>query len=310
MKRRYKAVCVVDTVFSLMYYILLNNSTWEDTYFVFSSGIPASIRKNFNHLFLKKANWTNKFDIPNILLRKAINGLILRNQYRREGLSGLPIWGQDHNFISSYFVSGRTEPFYVLEDGFANYKLDISDRQEGLLLVKRLIGQNPAPYGISDRVDRIFLTGILDIPEKISGKVTVNPVLPLWNSLTEDRQKQVLSLFNVPTWSANGSNSVLLITQCFSEDLRCSEDEKIAYYKKNVSDVEQDKLIIKPHPRETTDYHEVFPKATILDKSFPLELLFLSSNAEIERIYSIDSSCAFMLSKNFGIPLKVLDNPF
>ncbi|RGT86415.1 glycosyltransferase family 52 [Phocaeicola vulgatus] len=308
-KKKYKFVCVVDTVFSLMYYVLLNNRQVVDTYFFFSDGIPANIRMRFPHTFLKKADVTMR---SIIIFRSIVNKLKIQIQYMKQGLSGLVIWGQDHLFISGYFVSTRSEPFYLLEDGLANYTFVNTEKQQRFGWVKCLVGRNGGylPWGVSNRIERIFLTGLCQIPVAISDKVVIKPILPLWKQLNENEKANIRNLFNVPSLPVIRNCSILLITQCYSEDKVCSESEKVAYYKKCVYDIPQDLLVIKPHPREVTDYKKIFPNALVLDKCFPLELLFLSSTIEVNCIYSINSSCALTLSKNFGLPLKMLNNNF
>ena len=72
----------------------------------------------------------------------------------------------------------------------------------------------------------------------------------------------------------NFKKSVLLITQPHSEDDIMSEESKIKLYKKIYNEFGDDKfLIIKPHPRERTDYRIYFDNAVVLDPVFPLEVL-------------------------------------
>lgn len=107
-------------------------------------------------------------------------------------------------------------------------------------------------------------------------------------------------------------NITLLITQPFSEDKLITEKEKINIYKDIVKDIENEAyqigcLIIKPHPRETTDYSQVFKNAIIIPNSFPLEMIRFACDKEnigISLAVTVDSTAVLNI-KDFCKHVKV-----
>ena len=78
-------------------------------------------------------------------------------------------------------------------------------------------------------------------------------------------------------WFNNNSNkeTVLFITEPLSEDDLITLDEELEIYKELIEKFNDKRIIIKPHPRETKNYLELFPNVEVLEDSFPIELLEL-----------------------------------
>ena len=94
---------------------------------------------------------------------------------------------------------------------------------------------------------------------------------------------------------------VLMITQPLSEDGLISIDEKRRIYEKMLETVEKPyQLIIKPHPREVTDYSTWFKEAIVLNNGFPLELIqFVCGKEErpIDLAITVDSTAVMNISE-------------
>lgn len=135
--------------------------------------------------------------------------------------------------------------------------------------------------GVSEKVEKIILTGILPIPEVIKSKVEIINIEEKWNSLTKEKQREILSIFNIEIEELevlkNSINKVLLLTQPLSEDGIMSEEEKISIYKNILQERNIKEVYIKIHPRERTDYIKELQniKVHIIKKDFPVEILFL-----------------------------------
>jgi hypothetical protein len=62
-------------------------------------------------------------------------------------------------------------------------------------------------------------------------------------------------------------------------------------------------LLIKPHPREHTDYRLHFPQATVLGGLFPVEVLLILYADRVADVYSVDSSCMAFIRKHLTQPV-------
>jgi len=60
-----------------------------------------------------------------------------------------------------------------------------------------------------------------------------------------------------------------------SQEGHLTLDDEINIYQKTIEKYKDYKLIIKPHPRDDKDYKKIFPQSTIIEKTFPIEILSL-----------------------------------
>lgn len=163
------------------------------------------------------------------------------------------------------------------------------------LLVKRLLGQHFVGDG------RIFSSVYLKDPTGSPTALT-KKVLPLrletYYDALDPAEKNALSL--VFARSATDFSSITakytLVTQPFSELGVMTETRKIEMYRSMINAPDCD-LLIKPHPKETTDYTRVFPGATILDQTAPFELTWLAGLRNTV-IYTVSSSVGRMPGMN------------
>ncbi len=139
------------------------------------------------------------------------------------------------------------------------------------------------------------------------GKLIEVPREAMFNALTSKDRDILKSVFLKDMPEIIPNNTVLLLTQPFYTDkVVNSEKEQIKLYKqlvmKNTSEISEEQLVIKPHPRDNTDYAPFFPEAVILDKNMPVEILLLIKNAEFSKILSINSTAAkFLKAKSYFI---------
>ena len=175
--------------------------------------------------------------------------------------------GVDHLFISNLLTVSQ---YTLIEDGSVNYLF----KQKTLNPLFRYMIRNP--YGTGIRCTRILLTGILEVPDVIANKVER---LSLKDT---SHCAAIRDFFDFEGWSDGEEKGVLILTQPLSEDALCSEREKLDLYRKVLEDEDllgTDSLVIKPHPRETTDWSKAFPMAQVLDGSVPVEVTFMSGSS-------------------------------
>ena len=120
----------------------------------------------------------------------------------------------------------------------------------------------------------------MEIPEIIKNKVEIINLKNKWEKLPLNKKSDILNIFNLNTDELEKirkteNNKILLITQPFSEDKFMSEEEKIELYKNIIKQYDFNEILIKPHPRETTNYNKIFPKIKVIRGNFPLEILMV-----------------------------------
>jgi len=256
-------IIVVNSAYSFLI-LLLHKGRFnvKDTLLISSSTLPKYITEHFPY-YLKVEK------LPKSKLRKVLFFLWYKIKYFLLKVSlklkskNINFYGCDHYFFSDLLTVGK---YTLIEDGLINYSFDKIKMNP---LYKIFI---QSPYGISVQCKEIILTGIDKIPNNIKDKVKIF-------SIEKSKYLKDIDFYfkiNIFDNNENNINSWVLITQGFDEFNWCDEKEKIKLYKTILKEenfnFSQDRLYIKPHPRETTDYKSYFPNAIILQHDIPLEI--------------------------------------
>lgn len=108
--------------------------------------------------------------------------------------------------------------------------------------------------------------------------------------LESGEKEKLRSLFHVPSLGTL-SRSVLLLTQQFANLGQLSFDEQVLIYQ-NLFDyfLEEEQVLIKPHPDDILYYHRLFSKAAVLREPFPSELLPLAFERLPQTVATISST--------------------
>ncbi len=274
-------VCIVDSVYSLLIYLLIiEEKDYENTYFFFISPIPKEVCSNFSHSYY--FDWPKSIWMGNLLafyyrITKHLKYPFLKN---------CEFYGLDNLQLTSALLGNKT--MNVIEDGLLNYVT--RKRRDNRRIKSLLLGplRNGDPYGYSDSVSKVFLTGLAPIPSTIYNKVTIIDLKRNWNDKAISYKNTILGLFNLTSVVINDFKSVssILFTQPLYEDGTLREEEKIEVYRNVIGH----KIVaIKPHPKEKTDYQFYFPQAKILKSSVPMELLFLNG-IQFSDVYTLFST--------------------
>ncbi|MEH7383521.1 glycosyltransferase family 52 [Bacillus sp. JJ1533] len=197
-------------------------------------------------------------------------------------------YGQRHILGMGLFGNNN---IIVIEDGLQDYleKGTIKDK------IRELIFRLPSKE--SKRVTMTILTGIRYIPSSIRNPKKIS-MTKEWEKLKEYQRRKILEFFNVEDDYLNLINgSTLLITQPISEDKLVNEKEKEQIYLKLVENNLDNQVLIKPHPRDNTDYSFIKNGVKILDKNFPLEIPLLL-NIMPKKVVTLYSSVALDFEKS------------
>lgn len=285
----YKSSCYVNGSYPLLLFLLMKTEkNLNDIFFFLGRGVPESIAKNLKNswhlnIYFKKKNKFIKYIKMYLLYRNLEKFLI------REKLLEKNIYLQDNVSYSQFFMNHINNCF-LLEDGLANYNKQLYNeiqkeqtKQKRLKIVRdRFLKRSKIYYkifGLSEKIKKIYLTGIAEIPEIIKDKVEIINLKEKWEQLSLEEQEEILKIFNLKNsdlikWQKL-KNKVLLITQPLSEDGIITEKEKIEMYKEIIEKNKLENIMIKPHPREKTNYKKIFPDVELIEGKFPLEILML-----------------------------------
>ena len=270
----YKYVCCTGSVHALLLFFLINpDATLNNTVFFFpkDGGIRGDLKQKFKHVY-----WLSRKGFK----YRILNYYLLKNIFKKLKLKSAKRYGFDEGGWTEYIVH-TTMSFHLIEDGMNNYiMVQPTKKKYESSIIHKLLSYTPflhIPYGLSKHVSTIYLTGIADTPQEIKDKVKFVNMKTMWNSCSEQRKHEIINLFGVSFSSFEKNRSTLIITQPLSEDKIMSEQDKIDIYKNIVQQYGETNILIKPHPREATNYKTIFPQALIWDAYFPIELLALSN---------------------------------
>lgn len=294
--KRYKAIVYLPNLYGVFQYLLLESSEKNDTLFFIHSKFPAKVSSRMK----------NTVYVCNAPVKKHLFSL-LKIHYYALIYRNIPVFLGGDLVYSDLFLS-RFKNIFYMEDGVGSYVLVNNEAKQVFhkrkSALRRFVSGDIHPkMGLADNVRKIYLTGILPLPAMIAGKVEIINLKQLWQKKTPAQQQEIKRLFIPPDFDCRRINEyeVLLLTQPFSEqsDGHFSEEEKIEVYRKLLKGIDKSKVIIKPHPVETTDYRHYFPNIFILDICCPFELLlFLGFN--VKNAISVSSTAIFNLDNSIG----------
>ena len=299
-----KKVFVLGSPYGLFLSLLVYRITADDVFVlngnVVSNRIVEQLRKRAI-VFVRNNNAQKKS-----LLLKLINSICEWVRYktfiRNNILNEVQVIGHDHILAIAYPFWGYFDT--IIEDGYINsmHYQDIlmlmrtsCKRYYCLLmtLYKLKTHQDYKMYGYDESVKNIYLTNKSIYIKNRKNKVKIIDIWAMWNTLDHFSQVTLQEIFSVKTLVNNLNNKKninIIITQPLSEDGLMTEQQKIKIYTQAINDI-NGTIIIKPHPREITDYVTLFKDQIVLDNDIPLEIIALSLR-EINCVYTCFSTAA------------------
>lgn len=299
-------IIYVNTVYTLLLSLIKNPKIEENLYFFNEDFYPDIMDNIENKIILKKYK-----NIKFKLIREVMVHFFLKKlkKYYSKELDGISFYLQDFLTYSQYFFNNFNCNFYLLEDGVGNYFLE--KRQEKKGIYKKYIRMEKINYpvlGISDKISKIFLTGILPIPKIIENKVELLNINMLWQELSSNEKDKIFKVFNLNFEELkkmlDEKDKILLITQPLSEDKFVTEKEKIEIYSKILKERGIKKIYIKPHPRERTNYSNLLKEfeVEIISKNFPAEF-FMLVDSNFKKVITIFSTAAYNLKNRYDVEI-------
>ena len=111
----------------------------------------------------------------------------------------------------------------------------------------------------------------------------------LLESLTDDEKAMVRRVFLTQPLPEKADGATLLLPRSFVADGLMTQAEQDAMFKAVAAKYTAGPLFIKTHPRDTTDYHALFPDAVILERTMPSEVLNFCLPFKFARAVTVQS---------------------
>lgn len=104
-------------------------------------------------------------------------------------------------------------------------------------------------------------------------KMVTDSKAALLQSLTDEEKAMVRSVFLTQPLPEQAEGATLLLPRSFVADGLMTQERQDAMFRAVAARYAVGPLFIKTHPRDTTDYQELFPDAVILERTMPSEVL-------------------------------------
>lgn len=302
-----KKIFLYDQDRALLIFLLLSNLLKDEIIYVTYKNKVEKLNK------LKGKKLV--FDSNDLLFKNRIKMAIKIKKFRREykNLLNEIECGKTRLYGIHYFELAQRifykESLIALEEGTATYsQFPVTLRGK---IKYFLVDVLNIFFNIRERqdfkgkkIEKFYLTENLckEMPEEFKEKAEVINLKNLWDNKIEEEQKLILDVFNFneEILKKVTEDTIMLITQPVSEDGIISEEEKIEIYSKIIDRYKNQSIVIKPHPREKTDYSKYFLNCYVMKERYPIEILELVG-IKIKKVVTLFSTAAFGLGKNVAV---------
>lgn len=302
-------IIVINTLYTFLISLLVTKNLEKNLYIFMKEDMPINILNEFKRkkINIKVLDFINQEEKSKI--KKGVNYYIQKINYLIWAVKILSTQNIENIFLNDDLdisIPFRFFKYSILEDGTINYDKNLmeaySERpknlKEKIKMYIKLAPPNYKAYGFSDKVEKIYLTGLAPILKELEKKVEIINLKELWNKKSEDDKKAILEIFGVDKIITDEmSKKILFLTQPFSEDNFITLEEEMEMYENILKNYDMKNVIIKTHPRETKNYKLYFPKIEIVDFKFPAEL-FSITGAKFKKIVTVTSTSALNLAED------------
>lgn len=281
-----KKIVYIGGMRALVIYLLLNIKDLKESIFFLANDFKVNLEKKY---VLNEEG--NKY-VARYRNYKLLKKYTFDNEKKE-------FWIQDHLKYSPFFL-GNFKELILVEDGMENYTdfYKKSSRRVKYSLKNKLLGGTfrieKYKYGNSEKIRKVYLTGLDEIPLEIKEKTEIINLKEIWSNLKKEEKEKLLDIFLLKNENIKvlKNKKIILITQPISEDSNLLEEDKINIYKKIIERYSENEILIKPHPREITDYKKYFPDIDILEKNIPMEMISFLID-DLEEVITLFSTAVF-----------------
>lgn len=301
MEKDIKNIIYISSIYSF-FLALIKETNFDENFYFFDEGFLLQDNIKFKNYFILRSYKNNKKVVRYLKTHSILKEV---KKYFLEEFKGKNFYFQDSVKYKQFFLNNLECKCNLIEDGTASYnekfiKSEYQKNEKKVYLKDKLVYFSPykfLSYGLSKKIDKVYLTGILEIPKLIEEKVEKIEIKKLWNELSDNKKEEILNIFGIKLESlkklVEEEKKVLLLTQPLSEDRIMNEEEKIKIYREIIEKQNGRKIYIKAHPRENTNYEEVFNNfnVKVIENTFPIELLLLL-DIKFEKVITLFSTGA------------------
>lgn len=289
---RPKEICIIDSVYTLLLYLIVKRAEVSDILFLFHLHIPNHLAEHFQYVRSHSGGKylrSRRYIFQNYYHALRFHFFMLINK-----LYGLKAGGNDHLPLSRRLINRKECYFEEYEDGSSNYsEIEGVSHMDNTPLNRFLLMDVEQRFGRSVKVKKVYLThSELTPPVSVRNKVEWVDLKASWESLPDKKRKWILDLYKIPAREELEGRHIILMTRPFSEFFLGSEEEKVKSFMDSLENVDKTDLIVKPHYIETTDYKKFFPECVVIKGQFPIELLCLAYGSIIKQIITIGNCSA------------------
>jgi hypothetical protein len=318
-KNNFQRVCIVDTVYTLLLYLVYSTEKEINaTFFFFGKGIHKTIQKELaNYYFFQGNKKVNKF----LYIIYMIIFVWIGKKIRWPFLKKAKIFCLDHVYFTPYIIGSKS--YTLLEDGPYSFKLTklfldnllrnknslsrkIYNFKEQLLsiFVSKIFGHY---LGNNELCQEIIITENEIVPYLKGKKINVISLVSLWNNSPASKKKLIMDVFGIKDEDIEliKSKENILFTQPFVEDGFISQEEQCRIYRTILDKYDQNSILIKTHPRDTLNYKSIFPNIPVFDKVVPMQLFDLLG-LQFKKAITVSSSV--VTSFNYDISVDWYGN--
>lgn len=308
-KRTFVANSIYHIYLSIIYILkksdYTSDSVGENILFLLDrKGISKKMIPFLEVHFFRKVYLIPPFDIQKKGIGK-LNSIFFRKYTIVPHLEKeIPVLKDEESFISksqiiicnpcsakSYFLyKYKKKSFHGIEDGARDYRKIHTGWK---IFLRNNITKKPLEGGDDTRIKTFYAQFPDKLPKRLHTKSKELNAIKVINHLNTDAKNKIFDTFAFEAISdLKPGKKAIVITQPISENgIVATEADKIAIYQEIISSIETDyEVVLKMHPRETTDYTKYFKSITIFGGSFPLEILSLKNNIYFEEGYTLFST--------------------
>ena len=207
--------------------------------------------------------------------------------------------------ICLYKIFKNRSNIDLFEHGLVNYQQCENMNLKKMNFLKKIKNifflETEETFGRYDGVSHIYLLSPDKAPHDIKNKVLELNLGKKWKLLTDGETQNILNVFDVKDDDIEKFSrcNCILFTQPVSEHGFVSEQKKVAIYRKVIDSYSDYKVIIKKHPRETTNYQDYFD-CEVISSSAPFEIYELLG-VRFAKAVTLYSSIVYSLSSDTDV---------
>ena len=306
---KYKRICSVSTLYSLLLYLLYSKE--EDirkTFFFFHSSIPDEVSNNFKDQSYKKPVFSTKIS-QNAMFRLLV---LYRYQkfFKLPSFIGKQLYMQDHLEYSPILIG--TKKYTLIEDAPGALKFyehgywGTRDREiqsySSYKYKQILCGPTMCKtFGHNDQCTDVLLSTKYDLDYLKKKTLHYVNVKEKWNEISSEKKDYICRILSIDknVIDTLKSRKIILFTQpLYKGAVKMNVHEDL--HRRLIAKYPQEDLLIKPHPRDLFSYETAYPNAVVVRTPLPSQLLYLLG-IKFEKAVTLFSTAVFDMGYDLQI---------